>query len=56
MMAGLIHDIPTVKELTDRIVADANAIYRSRLEWFFGAVASGVQGSREVLGGRWLKI
>jgi nitronate monooxygenase len=56
MMAGSIHDLPTVKELIDRIVADANAMYRSRLERFFGAVASVAQGSREVLGGRWLKI
>jgi len=31
MVAGLIHDIPTVKELIDRIMADAERIIRSRL-------------------------
>ncbi len=31
MVQGLIDDIPTVKELIDRIVADAEAIIRSRL-------------------------
>ncbi len=31
MVAGLIHDIPTVQELMDRIMAEANAIIRSRL-------------------------
>jgi nitronate monooxygenase len=32
MVAGLIHDIPTCKELIDRIMADAEAIIRTRLE------------------------
>jgi nitronate monooxygenase len=32
MVAGLIHDIPTCKELIDRIMADAERIIRSRLE------------------------
>ncbi|MCP3938210.1 MAG: nitronate monooxygenase [Actinomycetia bacterium] len=32
MVQGLIEDIPTVKELVDRIVADAEAIINSRLE------------------------
>mgnify|MGYP000669338153 CR=1 FL=1 len=32
MIQGLIHDIPTVKELIDRIVADAEEIIRGRLE------------------------
>ncbi|MEZ5998117.1 MAG: nitronate monooxygenase family protein [Hyphomonas sp.] len=32
MIQGLIHDIPTVKELIDRIVADAEAIIKGRLE------------------------
>ena len=31
MVAGLIHDIPTVKELIDRIMADAERIIRSTL-------------------------
>ena len=31
MVAGLIHDIPTCKELIDRIMADAEAIIRRRL-------------------------
>ena len=32
MVAGLIHDIPTCKELIDRIMTEAEAIIRSRLE------------------------
>ena len=32
MVAGLIHDIPTCKELIGRIMAEAQAIIRSRLE------------------------
>src|SRR5215472_2615370 len=32
MVAGLIHDIPTCKELIDRIMAEAEAIISSRLE------------------------
>ncbi len=31
MVAGLIHDIPTCKELIDRIMTDADAIIRKRL-------------------------
>lgn len=31
MVAGLIHDIPTVQELVDRIMADAEQIIRGRL-------------------------
>jgi nitronate monooxygenase len=31
MVAGLIHDIPTCKELIDRIMAQANSIIRERL-------------------------
>ena len=34
MVAGLIHDIPTCKELIDRIMADAEKIIRGRLEGF----------------------
>jgi nitronate monooxygenase len=32
MVQGLIHDIPTVKELIDRIIADADAILDQRLK------------------------
>jgi nitronate monooxygenase len=31
MVAGLINDIPTVKELIDRIMGQANAIIEERL-------------------------
>ena len=34
MVAGLIHDIPSVKELVDRIMADAEAIILQRLTGF----------------------
>ncbi|HEX7884971.1 MAG TPA: nitronate monooxygenase family protein [Phenylobacterium sp.] len=34
MVAGLINDIPTVKELIDRIMAEADAIIRQRLTGF----------------------
>jgi nitronate monooxygenase len=37
MVAGLIHDIPTCQELIDRIMAEANAIIRQRLEGFLAA-------------------
>lgn len=37
MVAGLINDIPTVKELIDRIMADAEAIIRQRLTGFLEA-------------------
>ena len=37
MVAGLIHDIPTCKELIDRIMAEANAIIRERLTGFANA-------------------
>ena len=41
MVAGLIHDIPTVKELIDRIMRDAEAIIRQRLEGFLsGKIAA----------------
>ncbi len=36
MVAGLIHDIPTCKELIDRIMAQADAIIRERLMGFAG--------------------
>ena len=34
MVAGLIHDIPTCKELVERIVSDAEEIIKSRLSQF----------------------
>ena len=37
MVAGLINDIPTVKELIDRIMSQANQIIRDRLEGFLAA-------------------
>jgi nitronate monooxygenase len=38
MVAGLIHDIPSCKELVDRIMAEAEEIIRGRLEGFLAAV------------------
>jgi NAD(P)H-dependent flavin oxidoreductase YrpB (nitropropane dioxygenase family) len=38
MVVGLIHDIPTVKELIDRIMTDAEAIIRQRLIGFLDGV------------------
>ena len=38
MVVGLIHDIPTVKELIDRIMADAEQIIRQRLVGFLDGV------------------
>lgn len=37
MVAGLIHDVPTVKQLIDRIMAEAEAIIRQRLTGFLAA-------------------
>ena len=37
MVVGLIHDIPTVKELIDRIMVDAECLIRERLMGFLGA-------------------
>jgi len=37
MVAGLIHDIPTCQELVDRIMGQADAIIRRRLEGFLSA-------------------
>ncbi len=37
MVAGLIHDIPTCKELIDRIMHEADAIIRQRLAGFVAA-------------------
>jgi NADH:quinone reductase (non-electrogenic) len=40
MIAGFIHDIPTCKELVDRIMAEAEAIISSRLEALLAALRS----------------
>lgn len=40
LVAGLIDDIPTVKELIDRIMSEAATLVRQRLEGFFAAGAS----------------
>jgi nitronate monooxygenase len=40
MVVGLIHDIPTVKELIDRIMAEAEQIIRQRLTGFLDGVAA----------------
>ncbi len=37
MVAGLIHDIPTCKELIDRMMAEADSLIRKRLEGFLAA-------------------
>ena len=36
MVQGLIHDVPTVKELIDRIVSEAEEIIRGRLAGMVG--------------------
>jgi nitronate monooxygenase len=41
MVVGLINDIPTAKELIDRIMAEAEEIIRLRLTGLLGS-ASGV--------------
>lgn len=40
MVAGLIHDIPTCKELVDRIMTEAEQIIRSRLLGFLDGMAA----------------
>src|SRR3974390_941884 len=42
MVVGLINDIPTVKELVDRIIAEAERIIRQRLTGFL----AGVEGQK----------
>jgi NADH:quinone reductase (non-electrogenic) len=43
MVVGLIHDIPTVAELIDGIMTEANAIIRGRLQRFADAEAAAAQ-------------
>jgi nitronate monooxygenase len=40
LVAGLINDIPTVKELVDRIMVGAERIIRHRLNGFLNGVAN----------------
>ncbi|MDX1581314.1 MAG: nitronate monooxygenase family protein [Alphaproteobacteria bacterium] len=40
MVCGLIHDVPSCKELVERIVSDAEKIIAQRLEGFLGAKAA----------------
>ncbi|GGB62469.1 MULTISPECIES: NAD(P)H-dependent flavin oxidoreductase [Henriciella] len=40
MVAGLIHDIPTCKELIDRIMAEAHDIIENRLRGFLGTATA----------------
>ncbi len=37
MVAGLVHDVPTVQALVDRIMAEAEALIRDRLMRFVAA-------------------
>ncbi|MNY63505.1 Nitronate monooxygenase [compost metagenome] len=39
MVAGLIHDVPTVAVLMDRIMAEAGEIVRARLSSMVGAAS-----------------
>lgn len=50
MVAGLIHDVPTVKELVDRIMSEAEAIIRARLTGFLDGTlaAAPAQRAREM--------
>jgi nitronate monooxygenase len=41
MVAGLIHDIPTCKDLIDGIIAEAEVLIRARLEGMLADVPSG---------------
>ncbi|MGY4307799.1 NAD(P)H-dependent flavin oxidoreductase YrpB (nitropropane dioxygenase family) [Bradyrhizobium sp. USDA 4369] len=43
LVVGLIHDIPTVKELIDRIMAEAESLIRSRLTGFLDGDISGAR-------------
>jgi nitronate monooxygenase len=43
MVAGLIHDVPTVAELIDRIMAEADALIAERLAGFAATDVSEVR-------------
>ena len=40
MVVGLIHDVPTVKELIDRIMTEAEQLIRGRLTGFLDGDAA----------------
>ena len=42
MVAGLIHDVPTVAELIDRVMAEAEALITERLTRFAATDASAI--------------
>ena len=42
MVAGLIHDVPTVKELIDRIMAEAEMLITQRLAGFLSETRAAV--------------
>jgi NAD(P)H-dependent flavin oxidoreductase YrpB (nitropropane dioxygenase family) len=48
MVVGLINDIPTVKELIDRIMAEAEEIVRQRLTGFLDGVSGQQKPARAV--------
>jgi NAD(P)H-dependent flavin oxidoreductase YrpB (nitropropane dioxygenase family) len=48
MMVGLIHDIPSVKELIDRIMADAEQIIRGRLTGFLDGKVAPAKAAEKV--------
>jgi nitronate monooxygenase len=48
MMVGLIHDIPSVKELIDRIMADAEQIIRGRLTGFLDGKVAPTRAAEKV--------
>jgi NAD(P)H-dependent flavin oxidoreductase YrpB (nitropropane dioxygenase family) len=43
MVAGLINDVPTCKELIDRIMSEAEAIIRQRLEGMAGGISAAAE-------------
>jgi hypothetical protein len=49
MVVGLIHDIPTCKQLIDRIMTEAEAIIRGRLEQLFAARRRATELKSELL-------
>jgi NAD(P)H-dependent flavin oxidoreductase YrpB (nitropropane dioxygenase family) len=48
MVVGLINDVPTVKELIDRIMAEAEQIIRQRLTGFLDGTVATTKAARAV--------
>jgi NAD(P)H-dependent flavin oxidoreductase YrpB (nitropropane dioxygenase family) len=48
MVVGLIHNIPTVKELIDDIMAEAERLIRERLTGFLDGVPASAKPARAV--------